>query len=62
MVGITAVYCDVSGLVFGLLVCAFCLLGRLAAVGRSEPREYVASGLSGAAPGLSDQRDQGARA
>lgn len=32
MVGITAVYCDVQGLVFGLLVCAFCLVGRAAAV------------------------------
>ncbi|CAK9031759.1 unnamed protein product [Durusdinium trenchii] len=32
MVGITAVYCDVEGLVLGLLVCAFCLVGRAAAV------------------------------
>jgi len=32
MVGITAVYCDLQGLVFGLLVCAFCLIGRAAAV------------------------------
>ncbi|CAE7656908.1 SLC9A8 [Symbiodinium pilosum] len=31
-VGITAVYCDRRGLVFGSLVIAFCLLGRAAAV------------------------------
>jgi len=31
-VGITAVYCDLKGLVLGLLVCGFCLLGRAVAV------------------------------
>ncbi|CAE7033625.1 Slc9a8 [Symbiodinium natans] len=43
--GITAVYCDMRGMVFGGLVIAFCLLGRAAAV---LPLALLTNGLKAA--------------